>query len=154
MQTVIVYYSKHHNNTKKLLTEIEKQGNVTLIDVSTKADADLSGYDVIGFASGIYYQKFHDSVLNFAEKHLPMDRKVFLIYTCGVKRKTYTDAIQQVVASKNAQILGMYDCLGFDTFGPFKLVGGVAKGRPNTEDIAGAVNFFKAITRTEVEHSV
>ena len=38
--------------------------------------------------------------------------------------------------------MGSYGCPGFDTFGPFKLIGGIAKGRPNNEDIEEAVNFF------------
>ena len=32
------------------------------------------------------------------------------------------------------------------TFGPFKLMGGLAKGHPDEADIAGAVAFYKEIT--------
>lgn len=151
MKTAIIYYSKHHGNTKKLLDEIEKESDVTLIDVSDSQRADLSEYDLIGFASGIYYQKFHDSILQYAENNLPQNKKVFLVYTCGMKRKSYTDTIQKVADSKNAQLLGIYDCLGYDTFGPFKLVGGIAKGRPNNDDVDGAVAFFNEISRNEGE---
>jgi len=70
---------------------------------------------------------------------------VFFIYTCGMKRKGYTDAIQQIASSKGAEMLGEFGCLGYDTFGPFKLVGGIAKGRPNDEDIAGVVKFYEDI---------
>ena len=38
---------------------------------------------MIGFASGIYFSKFHQSMLKFAEKNLPDDKKVFLICTYG-----------------------------------------------------------------------
>ena len=54
MKTAIVYYSKHHGNTKKLLDAIAEKHPVTLIDVTKQPDADLSGYDRVGFASGIY----------------------------------------------------------------------------------------------------
>ncbi|MDR2854890.1 MAG: flavodoxin family protein [Methanomicrobiales archaeon] len=145
MKTAIVYYSKHHGNTKKLLDAIAKQGDVTFIDASSSQHADLFGYDLIGFASGIYYSKFHDSVLQFAEKNLPHGKRVFLIYTYGMKRKSYTDAIKQIIESKDVQLEGAYGCPGFDTFGPFKLIGGIQKGRPNDEDIAGAVTFFLEI---------
>lgn len=147
MKTAIVYHSEHHGNTKKLLDAIAKQGDVTLIKASDDSQTDLSAYDLIGFASGIYMQKFHDTVLRFAEKNLPQGKKVFFIYTYGVKRKTYTDAIKQITDSKGAELLGAYDCPGFDTFGPFKLIGGIAKGRPNDEDVAGAVKFFKGINK-------
>ena len=32
---------------------------VDLINAAVDTDRDLSGYDMIGFASGIYYGKFH-----------------------------------------------------------------------------------------------
>ena len=41
MKTAIVYYSKHHGNTKKLLDAIAGENEVTLIDVTDQSDADL-----------------------------------------------------------------------------------------------------------------
>ena len=55
MKTAIVYYSKHHGNTKKLLDAIAAAADIDLIDVTSDESMDLSGYDRIGFASGIYY---------------------------------------------------------------------------------------------------
>lgn len=55
MNTAIVYYSQHHGNTKKLLDAIAATEDVTLIDVTTNPTADLSSFDRIGFASGIYF---------------------------------------------------------------------------------------------------
>ncbi len=147
MKTAIVYYSKHHGNTKKLLDAIAKQSNVELIDASSRTSANLSEYDLIGFASGIYYQKYQEAVLKFAEKNLPHGKKVFLIYTYGMKGNTHADAIKQITDSKGAQMLGTYSCPGYDTFGPLKLIGGIAKDRPNDEDISGAFNFFMEITK-------
>lgn len=147
MKSVIVYYSKHHGNTKKLLDKIAAECGADLIDVTEVKQADLSGYDLIGFASGIYYSKFQKSVLDFAEQNLPEGKRVFFIYTCGSMRKGYTDLIEQTVRAKNADIAGTYGCKGYDTFGPFKLVGGIAKGHPDDGEIAGAVEFFKKIAQ-------
>lgn len=87
MKTAIVYYSKHHSNTKKLLDAIAKNHDVTLIDAIETPNADLSCYDLVGFASGIYYSKFHKSVLQFAEKNLPQAKKVFFLYTYGAEKR-------------------------------------------------------------------
>ena len=127
MKTAIVYYSAHHGNTKKLLDAIAKQDDVTLIEAAKSQNTDLSQYDLIGFASGVYYGKFHDSVMQFAQNCLPQGKRVFLVYTCGTNRKSYTDAIEKIMDSKDAHMLGAYGCPGFDTFGPFKLIGGIAK---------------------------
>jgi len=146
VKSAIIYHSEHHGNTKKLLDAIAGLGGVVLIEASDSSEINLSDYDLIGFASGNYYSKLHDSVLQFAEKNLPQRKKTFVIYTFGV-REPKTDAIKNIMDAKGARFLGIYGCPGFDTFGPLKLVGGVAKGRPNNDDIVGAVNFFIEISK-------
>lgn len=145
MKTAIIYYSKHHENTKQLLDAIKKASSddITLIDVTTTASANLNDYDVIGFASGIYYSKFEKRVLSFAKNYLPNGKNVFFIYTYGAEKKGYTKAIRDALAGKNANILGEYGCYGFNTFGPFKLIGGIAKNHPDEDDKKGAIEFYK-----------
>ncbi len=145
MKTAIVYYSRHHGNTKKLLDAIAEKNEVTLIDAGSTPDADLSGYDRIGFASGIYYSKFHASVLKAARERLPQEKQTFFLYTYGAEKKGYTDAITAAVAAHDARILGQFGCFGFNTFGPFKLIGGIAKGRPNETDLQNAVRFYEEL---------
>lgn len=146
MKTAIVYYSKHHGNTKKLIDAIAKNQEITLIDAVAQPDADLSGYDLIGFASGIYYSKFHKSVLKFAEK-MSKGKKVFFLYTYGAKKDGYTKAIQESVSKCSATVLGEYGCFGFNTFGPFKLIGGIAKGHPDNDELQAAVRFFSDLKK-------
>lgn len=134
--------TKHHENTKKLLNAISAKYEVTLIDATKTQESDLIDYDMVGFASGIYYSKFHKSVLEFAEKNLPRNQPVFFIYTYGGKREGYTKAIETVALEKLTKIKGAFGCLGFNTFGPFKLVGGIAKGHPDKADTDNAISFF------------
>ena len=63
MKTSIVYYSQHHGNTKKLIDAIAEKHEVTLIDVTMDGDVDLSQFELVGFASGIYYSKFNGKVM-------------------------------------------------------------------------------------------
>ncbi|MBO4355496.1 MAG: flavodoxin, partial [Clostridia bacterium] len=80
MTTAIDYYSKHHGNTKKLLDAIAAEDRtVVLIDVIEQPDVDLSNFDRIGLASGIYFSSFAKQVITFAEKRLPEKREVFYI---------------------------------------------------------------------------
>ena len=55
MKTVIIYASVHHNNTKKIVDVIVDEYGVDIIDAAKITEKDLSGYDLIGFASGIYF---------------------------------------------------------------------------------------------------
>ena len=94
-------------------------------------------------ASGIYFSKFHQSILEFAEKNLPNDKKIFLICTYGGSANY--KSIEQILDKKHASVVGKFGCKGYDTFGPFKLVGGIAKGHPNEEDMKNAVDFVKGV---------
>lgn len=145
MKTAIVYYSKHHGNTKKLLDAIAKKNDITLIDVTENPTTDLSEYDRIGFASGIYYSKFQKALLKYAEENMPQDKKTFFIYTYGAEKKGYTSAITEAVKKHNAEILGEFGCFGFNTFGPFKLIGGIAKGHPDETDFENVVKFYEGL---------
>ena len=144
MSTCIIYYSKHHGNTKKLLDAIKAEDpKVELIDVTEKRKVDLNGYDRIGFASGVYYSKFAEQVLTFAKVNLPAQKDVFYLATAGNPIKLNFNSIAEIAKDKQCNELGRFQCKGFDTFGPFKLVGGIQKGHPTEDEIAEAVEFYK-----------
>ena len=146
MKTAIIYYSQHHGNTKKLLDAISYADiSVTLINAAEKIEVDLRDYDRIGLASGIYYSSFAKPLLNFASINLPAQKPVFFIATCGSPRKNYFDEIKQLAKSRDCTDLGSYLCTGYDTFGPFKLIGGLKKGHPTEEEIQGAVDFYNGL---------
>ena len=143
MKKAIIYASVHHGNTKKIVDAIAASSEVELIDATQVKEKDLSGYDRIGFASGIYYGKFHQAVLNFASVNLPTNKNIFLICTYG--GTAVWKSMEEIVAAKKANIIGRYACKGYDTFGPFKLVGGIAKGHPDADEIARAVRFYEGL---------
>lgn len=144
MKTVIVYASVHHGNTKKVVDAIAEKFDVELIDATKVGERDLSGYDAIGFASGIYNSKYHQQLLNFAAVNLPQEKKVFLITTCGIRRN-YDKSILDAMRGRNARVIGRFVCPGYDTFGPFRLIGGLRKGRPNEKDLAAAIEFYRKL---------
>ena len=145
--TVIVYASKHHGNTKKLLEAIAEQEDVELLDIAENEQYDLSGYDRIGIASGIAYGKYYPQMLKFIENNLPCDKDVFYIHTAGDPRENHADSEKKIAEEKNCRCLGVFYCKGFDTFGPFKLVGGINKNRQNTEDMEQAVQFYRGLNK-------
>ena len=145
MKTAIIYYSEHHGNTKKLLDAIAAQHEVTLVNVTKEPAADLSAYDRIGLASGIYYGGFAKQLMAWARDHLPEGKEVFFIYTHGAPKGNFLGAVRAAAEQKHCREIGEYRCQGFDTFGPFKLLGGIAKGHPTEEETAGAVSFYASL---------
>lgn len=143
MKTAIIFASVHHGNTRKIVEQIARNNDVDLIDATQVKEKDLSEYERIGFASGIYYGKFHQSVLNFASVNLPEYKEVFLICTRG--GSAAYQSIETIIKDKRCNVIGKFSCKGYDTFGPFKLVGGIAKGHPNEKDLTAAMEFYQSL---------
>ena len=45
MKTAICYYSRHHGNTRKVLEAMAQEGDVALMDVTTRQAVRLEEYD-------------------------------------------------------------------------------------------------------------
>ena len=146
---VIVYASTHHGNTRKLAEVIADCYDVLLIDAEQVQQADLSEYDLIGFASGIDFGKFYPSVERFLKENLPKGKKVFFLYTCAKVNKGFTKTMQEMALKKDAVLLGEYGCRGYNTYGPWKLIGGMNKSHPNREDLEGAAAFYRSLLENE-----
>ena len=142
---VIVYASTHHGNTKKVVDAIANKFGVDVVDATTKHEMNLNDYEFIGFASGIYAGQFHQQVKNFAQVNLPQNKKIFYIMTSAINRD-FSKSMEEAIGGKNAEVVGTFSCPGYNTFGPFKLIGGTAKGHPNEEDLQKAIEFYKTIT--------
>ena len=50
-----------------------------------------------------------------------------------------------ILKEKKTDIIGKFGCKGYDTFEPFKLVGGIAKGHPDEKDLVAAVSFVSGL---------
>ena len=146
MKTMILYYSKHHGNTKKLVDAIAAKHEVDTLNVAEGKAVDLSGYDRIGLASGIYAGNFGKPLLNYAKENLPEGKEVFFLYTSASGAgRGLPEKAKAAAEDKHCKIIGSYARAGFNTFGPFKIVGGTAKGHPTKEEIEGAVAFYESL---------
>lgn len=142
-KTVIVYASKHHGNTYKLAEAISKKYQIDLINAEVQQYADLSSYDLIGFASGIDFGKFYPSVERFLEDNLPKNKKVFFLYTCAKKNPKFTERMKIEALEREAMIMGEYGCRGYNTYGPWKVIGGMNKNHPSQDELEEAIRFYE-----------
>jgi flavodoxin len=146
MKILIVYESIHHNNTKKIGKAMAECLNAELIKSDDVNVNNLMDYDLIGFGSGIYYGKFNKNILDLIDKlpNLP-NKKAFVFFTSGQGKIEYNNPIEQKLKEKDFKVIGSFACKGYDTFGPFKLIGGISKGRPNNNDIQKAKEFAEKL---------
>lgn len=149
MKTAICYYSRHHGNTLRVIKAMAEAGDTELIDVTARSAVRLEDYDRVGFASGIYGFEFHKAVVEFARQYLPQGKPVFFVYTYGGVKGTGAKAVAKVAAERGCPVLGEFSCRGYDTFGPFKLTGGIAKGHPDALDLEDARKFYRSLEGAE-----
>lgn len=134
-KTAIIYASIHHKNTFKVANFVAQSINADILDV-LHDNVDISQYDTIIFASGIYFGKFHKGLLNFVEKQELQGKRVIAFYTCGMKFGDYAKGLKKLLLKQGAVYLGDVYCRGYDTYGIWGKLGGIARKHPTDNDIA------------------
>jgi len=144
-KVLILYFSFHHKNTEKIAKAMAEVLGADLIEV-TKADPQMIfNYDLIGFGSGIYAFSHHRSLFKFLKKlNNIQKKKTFIFSTSGAPNGIiFHKKLRKELIKNGFEIIGEFNCPGFDTFDPFKIFGGINKGRPNESDIQKAKEFAK-----------
>lgn len=146
MKIVILYVSTHHGNTKKIVEKMAASVSAETIDLLKNKAPDISGYDLVGFASGVYAFDFHKMLHRYVDNtSFREGQKVFFVDTCGLAVKDYSKPLKKKLAKKGVQSLGTFQCRGYDTFAIFGAIGGIAKGHPNKKDFKKAAAFIRKI---------
>ena len=158
LKSLIVVYSYHHNNTRKVAEVFAK-----VLDAQIKAPQqinpeELQDYDLVGFGSGIDTGKNYKELLDFGDR-LPQvtDKKAFVFSTSGMpvgvsgqqRLEEYTSkchtTLKETLQSKGYTIVDEFGCAGFNTNKFLKYFGGINKGRPNSEDLKHAEAFAEKL---------
>ena len=146
MKTLIIYNSIHQGNTEKVA---EAMADVLEAKLVKPQDVDINAiaeYDLVGFGSGIYVGKHHKSILKLIDR-MPFqkNKKSFIFSTSGMKEggifNRFNQSLKEKLSEKGFSIVDEFSCRGYDTYGPFKIIGGISKGRPNKKDLEQARKF-------------
>ncbi|RLI37602.1 flavodoxin [Candidatus Bathyarchaeota archaeon] len=150
MESLLVLFSYHHNNTEKIANVFAKALDTQIKMPQQINPEELQEYSLIGFGSGIYDEKHHKTLLDLADKLSQVtNKKAFIFSTSGVSRKFAIDhsiddphtPLREKLQSKGYMIIDEFNCAGFNTNSFLKLFGGINKGKPNTEDLKQAEEF-------------
>lgn len=143
MKTLIIYESVYHNNTEQIAKVIGEALNATLIKAKD-ADADLMmQYDVIGFGSGIYDTRHHQSLFDFVNRVTQqLGKKAFIFSTNTFGLISLHKPLKEQLVAKGFTITGEFSCRGyFAMFGFIKL----GQGRPGAKDFEKAKEFARSL---------
>ena len=68
LSSALFYYSYHHNNTEKIAKSIAKVLDADIKKPQELNPEDLQKYSLIGFGSGMYDGKHHESLFKLVDK--------------------------------------------------------------------------------------
>jgi flavodoxin len=139
MKSLIVCVSTSHGNTRRVADRMAEVLDAEVVEPESVNPEKLCEYDLVGFGSGIYYMSV-DARLRKLIRRLPRvdGIRAFTFYTSGagtIPLLDYHTPVRNQLASKGFEVLDSFSCRGFDTVGPFGLIGGINRGRPNDHDL-------------------
>ncbi|HEX7467844.1 MAG TPA: flavodoxin family protein [Methanobacterium sp.] len=148
MKVLITYNSIHRGNTEKIAKAMASAVDADLIKYDDVDGYSILDYDLIGFGSGIYYGKPNKELIEFIDK-LPdvKKRKAFVFITSGKENPKYSSELEDEVLKHGFDVIGKFSCKAFDAWGPLRLIGGINKGRPNSDDLDKAQIFIKGLIK-------
>ncbi|MET9509567.1 flavodoxin family protein [Streptomyces flavidovirens] len=148
MKAVIVCASVSHGNTRRVADTMAPLLGAKVVAPEEADLGELVGADLVGFGSGVFYSRLHPRLTDFV-KALPTGRgRAFVFATSGLPEipvAPFTRPLVQLLEGKGFDVAGSFSCRAFDTWAPFKIVGGINKQRPNVEDLAAARVFAERL---------
>ncbi|WP_067667806.1 flavodoxin family protein [Nocardia miyunensis] len=149
MKVMIVCASVSHGNTKKVADVMGEVLRARVVEPEQVDPAELAACDLVGFGSGIFLRAFHPRLRDFVEGLAVESRgSAFVFATSGfpeARFQPFTRPLVGALERKGFEVAGTFSCRAFDTYLPFKPVGGIRKGRPDADDLSAARTFAEGV---------
>ncbi len=144
-EAIIICESMYHGNTQRLAKAMAYELNCKVVNSYEASSMDLSPYKIIGLGSGIYFTSHHPRVIDVASRLIP-NQKAFIFSTHGSPiLGKYHATLKLELIKRGIPVLGEFDSRRFDCTGPFIMIGGGNKGRPNERDEQKSIRFVAKI---------
>ncbi|MCQ4210835.1 flavodoxin domain-containing protein [Streptomyces longispororuber] len=149
MNALIVCTSVSHGNTRRVAGAMAQVLDAKVVPPEEADPAEVAAAGLVGFGSGVFYGRLHPRLTAFV-RALPDGRgRAFVFATSGLPElplMPFARPSAQLLAGKGYEVTeSPFSCRGFDTWGPFKVVGGLHKGRPGDADLAAARAFAERL---------
>jgi flavodoxin len=151
-KTLIILKSIHHQNTAKVVATIAEVLKADVVAPEDTPAEILRNYDLVGFASGIYFGRFHSAIRSWVDRLEPSTlaspRSAFFVSTAGVSslQRIWHWPLKKKLTRMGFTVIGEYCCRGHDTVGPLILVGGLNRHHPDGADLARAAAFAQQLS--------
>ncbi len=154
---ILVCDSSHHGNTRRVADAMISAAGGRIIPPGDEVREAVRSGALLGLGSGIYFGSHHRTLLSFAESLPEMNTgHAFLFSTSGTGYRLprlagldYHRKLRDILRGKGYIVLGEFSCKGFDTYGLWGKLGGIAKGHPTDVDLRDAQAFARSLAQTQ-----
>lgn len=143
-------YSYHTFSTKKFCEGVAKDNEKFDIEIhqlepkNENAPTDMSKYDFVGFASGIYCWDVGKTCYEQIEKLVNFEgKKCFTFAISGDNNPKYVFYLKEPLEKKGGIFVGGYGTKGYQNYFPLSLFGGKGKDNPTPESMAEGKKFLE-----------
>jgi flavodoxin len=152
-QPVIVTPSDR-GGAARLASAMAARLGACVVSPASVTTEELTRASLLGLGSGIFDQAHHKALLDLAEALPPIPgRRAFIFSTSGVSRERAPGlneddphaALRERLIARGCEIVGEFNCEGYNDNSFLFLVGGINKGRPNAKDLARAEAFADSL---------
>ena len=143
----IICTSVHHNNTVRVADTLAEALHASVHSPEEAKTLEVSESDLLGFGSGIYFGRHHQSLLQLVDSWPVRPCRVFIFSTAGLPflRWFQHSALRRRLVRRGFEVVGELCGRGWDTVGPLWFMGGINGRHPNAKDSASARAFALTI---------
>jgi flavodoxin len=150
---ILVVVSVHHANTLRVAAAMSSATGMPILPPGEEASRLIREGATPALGSGIFFGHHHEQLLRFAGG-LPVfnDRIAYVFSTSGTGLRPmkligwhYHSRLVNLLASRGFTVSGQFGCRGFDTYGPWGRLGGIARGRPSEQELREAQLFARSM---------
>ena len=146
MKAIIFYRSSYKGNTLKIAKSMAEALSAELVSIDSNPAIDLSDYDLIGFGSAINFAAHDIRLQRFVSSQNLKGKNIFIFSTrCRPFLGAYHKPLKKIIEGKGGIITGEFSCRGFDRTGPWVLMDGYNKARPDERDMFKARLFAEKL---------
>lgn len=143
---IIICESIYNDNTLRLAMAMSQTLGCNCLTADEALALNLDDYETIGLGSGIYFGKHHPKIFSLADRLNSRQQDVFIFSSRGNPfLGKYHQPLRDALLEKDKIIIGEFSVRGYDETGPWVIIGGGHKGKPDEKDLKKAISFVQKI---------
>lgn len=147
----IIYYYSNTGNTElvcKYISEQVKSVKLELADIAGQMNADISSYDIVGFAFPTHYLGIPEQMRKFIERiKRDQEKHVFLINTYGMMQGKALRLVKKLLDKKGCRVISWHALMTPESYPPFIAKGITNNDKPDKQQIKAFENFIFELSK-------